>query len=439
MEITQILPLSQMLIKELSEGMNRGGLSLEQTEAQILEFVYELACELEQQVVKGLKEPTEENSVVIAGRLAVYAGKRRLSYRNRFGGRTVMPRRCYKYCDGHGGWTPLDERLGLDRCLGYSPLMSYLLSSFGASEPFGHGAQLLSEALGFAVSPTAVQRNTEAVGEQLPDCPLEQIDSHRQGEGCALMVVEVDGTISAQIEERKGITGRESLKAPTEWKECNVGVIEKHFADDRPVQRWTGASYGKFSEFEPYVGRAGIAMGQHHADCIAFIADGARKNWELQKTNFPGAVPILDIYHANEHLAAFCQLLRDGKRASRRYQRWRTMMEEGQALQMIAELRRWAERTTDRSEAVKEITYFRSNLSRMEYDRYREEGLPLGSGLVEGSCKFVVGKRFKGNGMRWKRADNTRVLKARLAKLNETLHAHFAPQPQKWVPRSVAA
>jgi len=115
MEITQILPLSQMLIKELSEGMNRGGLSLEQTEAQILEFVYELACELEQQVVKGLKEPTEENSVVIAGRLAVYAGRRRLSYRNRFGGRTVMPRRCYKYCDGHGGWTPLDERLGLDR------------------------------------------------------------------------------------------------------------------------------------------------------------------------------------------------------------------------------------------------------------------------------------------------------------------------------------
>ncbi len=150
-------------------------------------------------------------------------------------------------------------------------------------------------------------------------------------------------------------------------------------------------------------------------------------------------MPILDTYHASEHLAAFCELLRDGKRASYRYQQWRTMMEQGQALQMIAELRRWSERTTDRSEAVKQIHYFRANLSRMEYDHYRAQGLPIGSGLVEGSCKFVVGKRFKGSGMRWKRVDNAKVLQARLAKLNETLHAHFAPRPQKWIPKSVAA
>jgi len=218
-----------------------------------------------------------------------------------------------------------------------------------------------------------------------------------------------------------------------------VAVIEKHFSGKRSVERWTGGRYGKFCEFDPYVGRAGMAMGQHHAERIAFIADGAPKNWELQKTNFPMAIQILDFYHASEHLAAFCELLPEGKQAARRYQRWRAMLLEGQAIQMIAELRRWAERTTDRGEAIKEIEYFKSNLSRMEYDRYRDEGLPLGSGLVEGSCKFLVGKRFKGSGMRWKRADNTRVLKARLAKINGTLQRHFAPRPQKWVPKSLAA
>jgi len=205
------------------------------------------------------------------------------------------------------------------------------------------------------------------------------------------------------------------------------------------VQRWTGARYGKFSDFEPYIGRAGIAMGQHHAHRIAFIADGAPKNWELQKTNFPGAIPILDFFHACEHLGAFCELLRDHKRAASRYQRWQTMMWEGQGLQMIAELRRWVERATDRAEAVKQINYFRTNSSRMDYDRYRAEELPIGSGLVEGSCKFVVGKRFKGNGLRWKRQDNTKVLQARLAKLNNTLHTYSAPQPQEWIPKSAAA
>jgi hypothetical protein len=439
MEQEAILKRGGLLVKELSEGMNHEGLDLQRVEERILRFVYELAGQMEQEIIAGLEEPTSENSVVVGDRVAVYSGERNLRYRNRFGGTTVIPRRCYKYRDGSGGWSPLDEKLGLDRCLGYSPLMSYLLTSFGASEPYGHGAELLAEALGFPVSATAVQRNTEAAGEGLPENPYQQIESHRQQERCQLMVVEVDGTISAQIEEQQGVSGRESLKAPTEWKECNVAVIEKHFSGKRSVERWTGGRYGKFCEFDPYVGRAGMAMGQHHAKRIAFIADGAPKNWELQKTNFPMAIQILDFYHASEHLAAFCELLPEGKEAARRYRRWREMLLEGQAIQMITELRRWAERTSDRTEAIREIEYFKSNLPRMDYDRYRDEGLPLGSGLVEGSCKFLVGKRFKGNGMRWKRADNTRVLKARLAKINGTLQRHFAPRPQKWVPKSLAA
>ena len=255
MEIADILQRSQILVKELAEGMNLTGLNLQQVEEKILQFVYGLAGEMEQEVLGGLEEPTQENSVVVGDRVAVYAGKRNLRYRNRFGSTTVIPRRCYKYRDGPGGWSPLDEKLGLDRCLGYSPLMSYLLTSFGASEPYGRGAQLLGEALGFPVSATAVQRNTEAVGEGLPENPHQQIDSRRQQERCRLMVVEVDGTISAQIEEKQGVSGRESLKAPTEWKECNVAVIEKHFSGKRQMERWTGGRYGKFCDFEPYVGR----------------------------------------------------------------------------------------------------------------------------------------------------------------------------------------
>ena len=52
----------------------------------------------------------------------------------------------------------------------------------------------------------------------------------------------------------------------------------------------------------------------------------------------------------------------------------------------------------------------------------------VGSGLVEGSCKFVA-KRFKGNGMRWKPQDNIRVLRVRVEKLNGNLHRYFQPQP----------
>ena len=69
------------------------------------------------------------------------------------------------------------------------------------------------------------------------------------------------------------------------------------------------------------------------------------------------------------------------------------------------------------------INHFNNNTERMNYHQYREDNLPIGSGEVEGSCKFVVGKRFKGSGMRCKKADNERVLKACMAKINGYLES----------------
>jgi hypothetical protein len=438
MEVADILLRSQILVKELAEGLNLGQYTFEQVEERILKLLYELGQRLEQEIVQGLQEPTIENCVRVGERTAVYSGKRNLRFLNRFGAEVILPRRCYKFREGGGGWIPLDEKLGLDRCLGYSPLMSYLLSSFGGSEAFARAATLLSEAVGFSVSATAVQRNTEAVGERIPDNPHAMIAAQRGQQPCALMVVEVDGTISPQILEKQGLTGRESLKQPTDWKECNVVVVQK-MQGAQEVDRWTGARYGKHQEFETYVGRAALAMGQHFAKKLVVLADGAHTNWELQRTNFPGSVGILDFYHASEHLGVFCDLLSDPRKANLAQMRWAHMLLEGRALQVVQEMRRRADSVADRDSAVREINYFRNNLSRMDYDSYKAQGFPIGSGLVEGSCKFVVAKRFKGSGMRWKRRDNIRVLRVRVEKLNGNLHHYFQPQPQRWIPESAVA
>ena len=438
MKIEELLQRSGILVKELSEGLDAGQLDLGQVEGKILEFINLIGQRLEEKVVQGLREPTQENRLRVNGKVAVYDGRRTLRFRNRFGGETTVARRCYKYVDEPGGWYPLDEKLALDKCLGYSPLMSYLLASFGASEPFQRGAELLSEALGFSVSGTAVQRNTEEVGERITENPFELIPARKAQQECEVMLVEVDGTISPQILEKQGVSGRESLKQPTDWKECNVVVIQK-LRGGKEIDRWTGARYGKHAEFETYAGRAALAMGQHVAKRVVFLADGAHTNWELQKTNFPGSVGILDFYHASEHLGDFCALLKDQRKASGVHHRWAHMLREGQALQVVQEMRRKAERVGDRAGAIREITYFRNNLGRMEYDVYKLQGWPIGSGLVEGSCKFVVGKRFKGSGMRWKKKDNSRVLRVRLEKLNGGLHQHFKAQPQQWMPFALSA
>ena len=78
--------------------------------------------------------------------------------------RLFLNRRRYKIEGEAGGYYPLDEKLGLDVCKGFSPLMTYLISFLGGSESYGVGAKILSKTLGFRISETAVQNNTEITG-----------------------------------------------------------------------------------------------------------------------------------------------------------------------------------------------------------------------------------------------------------------------------------
>jgi len=261
-----------------------------------------------EEVVHSVTEPTIENRLEVEGKAARYKDTQNMRFKNRFGKEIIRKRRRYSVEGEDRSYFPLDEKLGLDQCRGFSPLMTYLMSFFGGCEPYVGAAKMLSKALGFSVSSTAEQNNTEKTGERIEHNPYKAISDKKQSEECDLMVVEIDGTMSPQIHEEQGVTGHESLKQPTEYKECNVVVIEKANKDGGVFDRWVGAQYGPRQEFENYVRQTGIQMGQMKAKEVVFLADGAKHNWEVQQTNFPDAIPILDFYHAMEHLGAFCFL-----------------------------------------------------------------------------------------------------------------------------------
>ena len=175
------------------------------------------------------------------------------------------------------------------------------------------------------------QQTQIVIGKRIEDDPCKVIPIEKQHESCDVMLVETGGTTSPQIQEVEGITGREGLKQKTERKECNIVVIEKYLRGER-VDRWVGARYDPRKEFEEYVRRAGLHTGQLLAEKVVFIADGLRSNWEIQKTNFPGAVTILDFYHASEHLAKFCNLFQDEKKRQRKHKDWYIMFLEEENL-----------------------------------------------------------------------------------------------------------
>ncbi len=69
---------------------------------------------------------------------------------------------------------------------------------------------------------------------------------------------------------------------------------------------------------------------------------------------------------------------------------------------LLRSLRAWQPETEAAQEVQRrELGYFTNNRERMNYPEYLQQGFPIGSGVVEGACKNLIGARFKQSGMRW--------------------------------------
>jgi len=90
-----------------------------------------------------------------------------------------------------------------------------------------------------------------------------------------------------------------------------------------------------------------------------------------------------------------------------------------QALQMIREALRLKDLSDSARNTLKNLTsYLETHRKHMDYLQFRELGLPIGSGMVESACKWLIQQRFKGVGMRWSEEGFNHLLELRLAWVN---------------------
>ena len=74
------------------------------------------------------------------------------------------------------------------------------------------------------------------------------------------------------------------------------------------------------------------------------------------------------------------------------------------------------------------LGYLEKHRAAMNYRDYQEEGLPIGSGAVEGGCR-LVGARTNGCGRRWSLAGCDQMVALRTAVLTDRLD-RIRPQPK---------
>jgi hypothetical protein len=150
--------------------------------------------------------------------------------------------------------------------------------------------------------------------------------------------------------------------------------------------------------------------------------DGAPWIARITATNFPQALQIIDWPHADERLwkvakAAFGE---GSPQASQWAEQHIDLLWHGRTSEVVAALYAldWPQITCS-DDIAQSPAYFDLRQAKMQYDFFRQQGFPIGSGSAESGINTVVHHRMKRQGRGWKRNN----AQAMLAGLSE-LHSH---------------
>jgi hypothetical protein len=186
------------------------------------------------------------------------------------------------------------------------------------------------------------------------------------------MYIGMDGTgVPVVKKETKNRRGKnEDGLAKT--REAKLGCVFTQTTIDEkgfPIRDEGSTSYVGYIEtaedFGDKIYAEALSRGLESAQTVCVIGDGAVWIWNIADFHFKGAIQIIDIYEEEKEIVE------------------------------------------------KEINYFEKNKERMRYKAFRNQGLFIGSGVVEAGCRTVIGQRLKQSGMHWTVPDANNIIALR--------------------------
>ena len=350
------------------------------------------------------------------GHEAVFAGYRDKSFDTVLGLVTVT--RAWYHCAecGHG-LAPRDAELGVAGA-SMSPGLDATNDIASAAVPFARAASLLEELAGVRLTAKRAERAAEASGTAvaaagrdrarliaarklvpLPPSPLPD-----------KLYAAIDGTgvpvTSRETAGRKG-KGEDGRARTREVKLAVFFTQDKMDKDGYPVRDRESTSV--IATFEPAAAFAGlvkaegIRRGADHVRQFTILGDGAAWIWNIATAKFPGATQVVDLFHAREHLHDLARQL-EFMLLDRKDEWLAARLEDldyGDVGGICKAARVFPLAGVKKDELDTALGYFENNAPRMRYHWFRQCGLFVGSGVVEASCKTIVGQRLKQAGMHW--------------------------------------
>jgi len=229
------------------------------------------------------------------------------------------------------------------------------------------------------------------------------------------VVVGIDGGRLRQRRRKRGRRkkGQKRQGFYTDWREPKLftiyflnaqGEVMREFA---PLHDATmGNHHAMFTLLKQYLS----ALPLEQAEKLVFCGDGAPWIWTdignlcAQMELDMGKVhQVLDYTHAKQQLGKLLDYVGKGKRQKGKLDhKWNQLLWNGQIDALKTEIEQQCVGRKQVTALNKWQKYFKQNQNRMQYQTFKEQHIPCGSGSVESAIRRVINLRLKAAGTFWK-------------------------------------
>lgn len=305
-------------------------------------------------------------------------------------------------------------------CRGYSLPLQRVITDFGADVPFHKIPAKLTEHYGISVPVSSSRVITEAHAQRV--FVSEEIETDiPEKQGVEVLIEEADGCKIPIVKMAERAEEGQSLDRRTTRE---VDWMEARLCFARPKDTVTpifGATIGKPDDVGKQMAHCAIRAGLGSNTKVHGVGDGAP--WIADQMNMIFGLQgsyLIDFYHLCEYLAAAGNTCAPNEKQSWLEQQ-KELMKTNRSSDVLESLRAHLEAETvpDQNAPVRVCYRYISNREeQFDYKGALEAGLPIGSGEIESSHRYVIQDRLKRPGAWWRPENAGYMLALRVLRAN---------------------